>query len=125
MLKVVKMLRLPRVLKQLEELVGRAALNILSLVIIALMMMHWTACAFWFVGSLNGGSSSSNWIAENKLNEASESVKYVTAWGVHDDACFKVGSVACPNRSRRCAHGVSHAATPTVTPLVCLVNPLT
>ena len=73
MLKVVKLLRLPRVLKHLEDMIGRAVLSILSFVVIGLLMMHWMACLFWFVGSLSAGNDS--WIGRYSLNSATDSAK--------------------------------------------------
>jgi hypothetical protein len=74
LLKVVKMMRLPRVLKQLEELIGRAVLSMTSFIVIGLLSIHWMACIFWFVGSLEHRKGDS-WIHRYNLLHSSDSVQ--------------------------------------------------
>jgi hypothetical protein len=65
--KLLRLLKLPTLMRTLEQKLGRAVLRMATFVISALMMIHWSACAFHYAATFSTGT---NWV--RRLNLATK-----------------------------------------------------
>lgn len=70
LLRVVKMLRLPSMLRRLENFIGRDVVRFVQLLLGLLLILHLISCFFYYMSYL-GGNGPDTWVGGAGLSDAS------------------------------------------------------
>jgi hypothetical protein len=69
LVKMLRLLRLPSLMQQLEDIVGGAMLRFVTFITGALLLIHWTACIFFWV-ALRYSPLKHSWLTSHSLRNA-------------------------------------------------------
>eukprot|EP00775_Hariotina_reticulata_P011835 gene11835-11979_t len=77
LLRVARMMRLPFTIGRLERKIGTQTLRMVTMALGMMLMLHWTACIWYYVAAMYQGQDT--WIAIQNLEDADHVHKYITA----------------------------------------------
>jgi hypothetical protein len=92
LLKVAKVMWNSQLRRQLEDLLGRATLQMLNFALLCLLLVHWSACIYYWFGTMDGPRAVDSWVFHAGLAEASDAERYAAClWGVqlHSQSCMQ------------------------------------
>jgi hypothetical protein len=77
LLRVARMMRLPFTIGRLERKIGTQTVKMITMALGMLLMLHWTACIWYYVAAMYRGQDT--WIAIQNLEDADHAQQYITA----------------------------------------------